>query len=99
MSQPLNRLVVSNASCHQECSTYGEEESLPLTNVMTHLNNKYPLLGLLQYLPTLKAHGIVYAESVGGFEKGFYVGLGMTEGAVGPFLMGVKKALKLKKKE
>jgi hypothetical protein len=66
---------------------------------MTHLNNKYPLLGLPQYLPTLKAHGIVYAESVGSFEKGYYVELGMAEGAVGPFLTGVKKALKLKRKK
>jgi len=66
---------------------------------MTRLNNKYPLLGLPQYLPALKAQGIVYAESVGSFEKEYYVRLGMAEGAVGPFLMGVKKALKSKKKE
>jgi hypothetical protein len=64
---------------------------------MTRLNNKYPLLGLPQYLSTLKAQGIVYAESVGSFDKEYYVGLGMAEGAVGPFLTGVKKALKLKK--
>jgi hypothetical protein len=51
------------------------------------------------YLPILKAQGIVYAESVSGFEKGYYVGLGMAEGAVGPFLVGVKKALKSEKKE
>ena len=47
----------------------------------------------------LKAHGVVYAESVGSFEKGYYIGLGMAEGAVRPFLTGVKKTLKLKRKK
>lgn len=63
------------------------------------LNKKYPQLALLQYLPILKDQGIVYADSVGSFEKDYYIGLGMPEDAVGPFLSGVKKALKLERKK
>ena len=77
----------------------GEEESLPLTDVVAHLDRKYPKLALPQYLPILKVQGIVYAESVGGFEKDYYVGLGMADGAIGPFLAGVKKALKSERKK
>ena len=86
-------------SSSSESSTDDEEESLPLADVVSCLHCKYPQLNLPQYLSVLKDHGIVYAESVGGFEKGDYIGLGMAKGAVGPFLVGVKKALKLEKKE
>ena len=75
-----------------------EDETLQLAEVVAHLNHKYLQLSLLQYLPKLKDQGIVYAESVGDFKKEYYIRLGMAEGAVGPFLTGVRKALKLKKK-
>jgi hypothetical protein len=58
------------------------------------LDRKYPQLFFAQYLPILKRKGIVYAESVDGFDATYYVSLSMVEGAVGPFTAGVKKALK-----
>jgi hypothetical protein len=80
-------------------SSLDGEESLSLADVVTCLDKKYPQLALLQYLPILKDQGIVYADSVGSFEKDYYIGLGMPEGAVGPFLSGVKKALKSERKK
>ena len=74
----------------------GKEESLPLADIVACLNHKYPQLALLQYLLILKDQGIMYAESVGGFEKDYYV---KAEGAVRPFLTGVKKALKSVRKK
>jgi len=53
----------------------------------------------MQYLPLLKKCGIVYADTVNDFKKEFYLELGIPEGAVGPFMSGVKKALKCEKRE
>lgn len=68
-------------------------EALSLSDVLDQLHRKFPKLNLLQYLPTLKQHGIVYAETISDFDKDFYTGLGMAEGAVGRFMSGVKKIL------
>ena len=75
------------------------DESLPLAEVLIDLDKKYPKLNLLQYESTLEEQGIIYAESVTEFPKEYFIGLGMSEGAVGPFLRGVKKALHREKRE
>ncbi|KAF9524688.1 hypothetical protein CPB83DRAFT_897732 [Crepidotus variabilis] len=74
-------------------------EPLPLSEVINNLHLHYPLLDLPQYPPALKKKGIVYANSVSTFPRDFYVGSGMAEGAVGPFLAGVRKARKNKKEK
>lgn len=76
-----------------------DSESLPLTEVLADLNTKYPKLHFDQYEAILEEHGIVYVESVSEFMKGFFVGLGMAEGAVGPFLKGTRKALLREKRD
>jgi hypothetical protein len=53
----------------------------------------------MQYLPLLQKQGIISANTVSDFKKEFYVELGITEGAVGPFMSGVKKALEHEKRE
>lgn len=60
---------------------------------------RVPKLNLPQYEDILTGQGIVYAESVLDFDKGYYAGLGMAEGAVGTFLDGVAKAIKHEEKE
>jgi hypothetical protein len=76
-----------------------DDKSLPLTDVLGKLDNKYPKLKLLQYKSALEEQGIICAESVTKFPKEYFINLGMPEGAVGPFLRGVKKALCLGKRE
>jgi hypothetical protein len=97
-SQP-SRGIKRQLSSASKSSADSEEESLPLADVVAHLDPKYLWLNLPQYLHVLKDKGIFYAESVGSFEKEYYVRLGMAEGAVGLFLTGVKKALKSHKKK
>ena len=75
------------------------DESLTLSEVLVELDIKYPKLNLLQYEPALEEQGIVYAESVTEFTKEYFMELGMPEGAVGPFLRGVKRALRREKRE
>ena len=50
-------------------------------------------------MPLLEEKGIVYVESTFDFDRKFYIDLGLAEGAVGPFLGGVKKALAREKRE
>lgn len=76
-----------------------DEEALPLSDVLRQLNRKFPQLYLMQYLPLLQKQGIIYADTVSDFKKEFYVKLGIPEGAVGPFMSGVKKALEREKRE
>lgn len=97
-AQP-SRGLKHQLSSASESSTDSEEESLPLADVVARLDKKYPRLSFPQYLPILKRKGIVYAESVGGFDTEYYVGLGMAEGAVGAFISGVKRALKSEKEK
>jgi hypothetical protein len=97
-SQP-SRSIKCQLSSASKSSADSEEESLPLADVVAHLDPKYPWLNLPQYLHLSKDKGIFYAESVGSFKKEYYVRLGMAEGAVGLFLTGVKKALKSHKKK
>jgi hypothetical protein len=74
-------------------------ESLPLSNILTDLHLKFPKLNLPQYEAALEEHGIVYSESIADFDRNFYVTLGMAQGAVGPFLKGVRKAVNQQKRE
>ena len=70
-----------------------ESESLPLVNVLADLDMKYPKLHYPQYESVLEERGLVYAEGVAEFSWEFFRELGMAEGAIGPFLKGMKKAL------
>ena len=79
-------------------STDSDEESLPIADVITQLHRKYPRLNFPQYLPLLEGQGIVYAESVTGFDEEYFTSLGIAEGAVKPFLLGVRKVMRKEKK-
>jgi hypothetical protein len=76
-----------------------EGEALPISDILADLHIKFLKLNLLQYEAVLEEHGIVYGESVGDFNRNFYVGLGIAPGAVVSFMNGVLKAVKLQKKE
>ena len=93
---PLKR-TQSAASISSDDSQNGE--ALPISDILADLHLKFPKLNLPQYEAVLKEHGIVYGESVGDFDRNFYVGLGMVPGSVVPFMNGVFKAVKQQKKE
>ena len=82
-----------------DSSDDSDAESLPLSHILDELDVKFPKLNLPQYMPLLEEKGIVYVESVFDFDRKFYIDLGLAEGAVGPFLGGVKKALAREKRE
>jgi hypothetical protein len=63
-------------------------ESLSLAEVLVDLDKKHPKLKLLHYESVLEEQGIIYAESVSEFPKEYFIELGMSEGAVGPFCEG-----------
>lgn len=69
-----------------------------LCDVIDRLHRKFPRLDLPRYVPLFEQEGIVYAETVAEFSKDFYIHLGMTEGAAGRFLSGVKRILELEKR-
>ncbi len=71
---------------------------MSLSNVIDRLHRKFPQLNLPQYVPLFEKEGIVYAETVAEFSKDFYIRLGMTEGAAGRFLSGVKRILELERR-
>lgn len=89
----------SAVSTEESSGSDSDEEALLLSDVINRLHRKFPLLNLPQYIPLLKQVGIVYAGTVAEFGRDFYIDLGMTEGAVGRFLSGVKRILELKKRE
>jgi len=76
-----------------------DAKSLLLSLILNDLDVKFPKLNLPQYMPLLEEKGIVYVESVFDFDRKYYIDLGLAEGAVGPFLGGVKKALACEKRE
>jgi len=76
-----------------------ESESLPLADILADLDMKYPKLCYPQYESILEEHGVVYAGSVAKVSWEFFRGLGMAEGAIGPFLPGTKKALLCEKRD
>ena len=48
------------------------EEPLTIDDALHALHKKLPAYDFLQYRDRLKAKGIRYAESIGGFDHGFY---------------------------
>lgn len=91
----LKRLNSSTSDSSEDSNA----ESLSLSLILDHLDVKFPKLNLPQYMPLLEEKGIVYVESVFDFDRKYYIDLGLAEGAVGPFLGGVKKALAREKRE
>jgi len=69
-----------------------------IANILAELHIRYPKLDFSQYKGVLADRSIVYAESVMNFEKDCYLELGITEGAFGPFMKGIGRALHCKKK-
>jgi hypothetical protein len=84
--------------CHSATSESKSSDSDAEFGIPHCQHQRYPQLNLPQYLSILKEHGIIYAESVTAFPKDYYTDLGMADGSVAPFLSGVKRALKQKKK-
>ncbi|EDR12464.1 uncharacterized protein LACBIDRAFT_311891 [Laccaria bicolor S238N-H82] len=91
----LKRLNSSTSDSSEDSNA----ESLSLSLILDDLDVKFPKLNLPQYMPLLEEKGIVYVESVFDFDRKYYIDLGLAEGAVGPFLGGVKKALARGKRE
>lgn len=78
-----------------------ESESLTISDILTELHvryPRYPRLNFPQYEGVLANRGIVYAEKAMDFEKDFYLELGIAEGAIGPFIKGIGRALHREKK-
>ncbi|KAF8811481.1 hypothetical protein BYT27DRAFT_7277025 [Phlegmacium glaucopus] len=76
-----------------------DSESLTISDILTELHVKYPKLNFPQYKVVLANNGIVYTESVIDFDKDFYLDLGIAEGAIGPFMKGISRALHRERKE
>ena len=100
-NEPLSALprlkrTRSTASISSNGSQNGE--LLPLSDILADLHLKFPKLNLPQYEAALEEHGIVYGDCVADFDRNFYISLGMAPGAVGPFLKGVRKAVKQEKR-
>ena len=74
-------------------SSDSESESLTISEILDNLHQQLPKLNLPQYKQILADCGIAYVECVSNFDREYYIELGMAEGAVGPFLKGVDKAL------
>jgi hypothetical protein len=70
-----------------------DSESLTISDVLAELHVRYPKLNFPQYEDVLADKGIVYAESVGDFNRDFYLKLGISEGAIGSFVKGIDRAL------
>lgn len=76
-----------------------DSEPISIASVLDKLDGKQSALKFCQYKAALEWDGIAYACSVGDFDQEFYVKkIGMAEGAVGPFLRGVKKMLDVSRK-
>lgn len=75
-----------------------ESESLTISDILAELHVKYPKLNFPQYEDALANRGIVYAESTMYFEKDFYLELEIAEGAIGPLMKGISRALHHEKK-
>ena len=59
----------------------------PITQALTHLDSTMPLLNYQQYEAVLKEKGILYVNSVTTVQCTFFTEIvGMSEGAVGPFI-------------
>ncbi|KJA14422.1 hypothetical protein HYPSUDRAFT_208729 [Hypholoma sublateritium FD-334 SS-4] len=85
-------------SAEESTDSDNNKEALSLSDVIDRLHRKFPQLNLPQYVPLFEQEGIVYAETVAEFGKDFYIHLGMTEGAAGRLLSGVKRILELDKR-
>ena len=89
----------STVSTEESSDSDDDDEAMLLSYAMDKLHRKFPQLDLPQYMPIFEKEDIIYAESVPEFDKDFYTDLGLTEGAVGRLLSGVKKLLKAEKRE
>jgi len=88
--------MLSNSS--EDDSSDSESESLTVSEILDDLHQRLPKLKLPQYKQILEDHGISYAECVSDFNQEYYIELGMAEGAVGPFLKGINRALQCEKR-
>ena len=89
----------SSVSDEESSDSGDDNEAMLLSYAMDRLDRKFPQLDLPQYMPIFEQEDIIYAETVPEFNKDFYTDLGLTEGAVGQLLSGVKKLLKAEKRE
>lgn len=95
----LPRLKRTHSAASISSNGSQDGESLPLSNILADLHLKFPKLNLPQYEAILEEHGIIYGDSVADFDRNFYISLGIAQGAVGPFLKGVCKAVNQEKRE
>lgn len=88
-----------NSIYSSDSESESDSEPIPIASVLDKLDGKRSALNFHQYKAALERDGIAYACSVGDFDRDFYVKkIGMAEGAVGPFLRGVKKMLDASKR-
>jgi hypothetical protein len=74
-----------------------DSEPLLLFGILQEIHRKFPRLNFLQYSNALRKKGFDYAESVGHFDREYFIQLGLPEGVVVIFLDGVQKALERQK--
>lgn len=91
------RVLKRRNSSASDLGDNGDLEPLLLFGVLEDLHRKFPKLNFPQYSTVLETKGFVYAESVIDFDREYFIQLGFCEGAVGPFLSGVRKALERQK--
>ena len=88
-----------NSIDSSDSESESDVEPIPIASVLDKLDGKRSALKFHQYKAALERDGIAYACSVGDFDREFYVKrIGMAEGAVGPFLRGVKRMLDTSRK-
>lgn len=98
-NEPLPGLKRTHSVASISSNDSQDGESLPLSIILADLHLKFPKLNLPQYEAVLEEHGIVYGDCVADFDRNFYISLGMAQGAVGPFLKGVRKAVNQEKRD
>lgn len=94
-SRKRARAILSDS----ESDSDSDGESLPIDDVLSELNKKFPALDYPQYATALKAKGIAYASSVVGLGASYYKeNIGMVDGAIEPFIKRTRKMVKAAKK-
>jgi hypothetical protein len=73
--------------------TNDEEQLQGIDNVLANIHSCYSAMNFLQYMKTLKEHGIFYLSTTMHFNSRFYVEkVGMSEGTAFTFHSGISKA-------
>jgi hypothetical protein len=97
----LNTRSASNCGKRSRDELSDREESVhedslapSISDVLSFLHKTMPSLNYPQYEGALRQQGIAYANAVDGFDRDFFVDIGMAKGAVKEFIRVAKKIAK-----